>query len=165
VTGVEIRMGTVESKNGSSTSVRGIGVEVALVRDKKVSSSDTTVLDYQGKSAGLTAAETAKGLAKGSYTHEGEATASGTTDAGSAALLKARNALSKVQQTSDALRSFRNGDSGPLDALRSQLQNGTSAKTQAQSSTTDPTAALTSKDPKVRHAMLAQMASSYKLFV
>lgn len=54
VSGIEIRMTTVEQNVGSATSIRGLGVEVGLVRGKKVSSADTTVLDYQGKSAGLT---------------------------------------------------------------------------------------------------------------
>ena len=99
-------MTNVEQNVGSATSIRGLEVEVGLVRDKKVSSADTTVLDYQGKSAGLTTAETAKGLTKGSYSHQGEASSTSATDAGSAALSKARSALSKVQQTTDALRAF-----------------------------------------------------------
>jgi hypothetical protein len=160
VTGVEVRLGQIESKTGSLTSVRGIGVEVGLVQNKKVSSSNTAVLDYQGKSAGLSAAETAQGLSKGSYSRQAEPSSAEATAAGSDALLKARSALSKVQQTSDALRSFRNGDTGPLDALRSQLQSGKSA-TQVQSSSTDPTSGLMSKDPKVRQQALAQVTASY----
>src|SRR5689334_9635501 len=49
VTGVEIRVGSLDTKYGSSASVRGIAVEVGFVKDKKVSSADTTVMDYQGK--------------------------------------------------------------------------------------------------------------------
>jgi hypothetical protein len=162
VTGIEIRMSTVEQNVGSATSIRGLGVEVGLVRDKKVSSADTTVLDYQGKSAGLTTAETAKGLAKGSYSHQGEASSASATDAGSAALSKARSALSKVQQTTDALRAYRNGDNSQLDALRAQLQGGGSS-TQTQSTSMDPTSALMSKDANIRKAALSQMSQVYKV--
>ncbi len=162
VSGIEIRATTVEQSVGSATNIRGLGVEVGLVRDKKVSSADTTVLDYQGKSAGLTGAETAKGLAKGTYSHQGEASSASATDAGSAALSKARNALSKVQQTTDALRAYRNGDTSQLDALRAQMQGGGSA-TQTQPSTMDPTSALMSKDANVRKAALSQMTQVYKV--
>jgi hypothetical protein len=163
VTGVEIRMTNVEQNVGSATSIRGLGVEVGLVRDKKVSSADTTVLDYQGKSAGLTTAETAKGLTKGSYSHQGEASSTSATDAGSAALSKARSALSKVQQTTDALRAYRNGDSSQLDALRAQIQGGGSSTSQTQSTSMDPTTALMSKDANVRKAALSQMTQVYKV--
>jgi hypothetical protein len=163
VTGIEIRMSTVEQNIGSATNIRGLGVEVGLVRGKKVSSADTTVLDYQGKSAGLTGAETAKGLPKGSYSHQGEASSTIATDAGSAALSKARNALSKVQQTTDALRAYRNGDNSQLDALRSQLQGGGRSTSQTQSTTMDPTSALMSKDANVRKAALSQMTQIYKV--
>jgi hypothetical protein len=162
VSGIEIRATTVEQTVGSATNIRGLGVEVGLVRDKKVSSADTTVLDYQGKSAGLTGAETAKGLAKGTYSHQGEASSASATDAGSAALSKARNALSKVQQTTDALRAYRNGDTSQLDALRAQMQGGGSAA-QTQPSTMDPTSALMSKDANVRKAALSQMTQVYKV--
>lgn len=162
VSGIEIRMTTVEQNVGSATNIRGLGVEVGLVRDKKVSSADTTVLDYQGKSAGLTGSETAKGLVKGTYTHQGEASSASATDAGSAALSKARSALSKVQQTTDALRAYRNGDTSQLDALRAQLQGGGPAS-QTQSATMDPTAALMSKDANVRKAALSQMTQIYKV--
>jgi hypothetical protein len=162
VTGVEIRMTNVEQSVGSATNIRAIGVEVGLVRDKKVSSADTTVLDYQGKSAGLTTAETAKGLTKGSYSHQGDASSTSATDAGSAALSKARAALSKVQQTTDALRAYRNGDNSQLDALRAQLQGGSSTS-QTQSTTMDPTEALMSKDANVRKAALSQMSQVYKV--
>jgi hypothetical protein len=163
VTGIEIRMSTVEQNIGSATNIRGLGVEVGLVRDKKVSSADTTVLDYQGKSAGLTGAETAKGLPKGSYSHQGEASSTSATDAGSAALSKARSALSKVQQTTDALRAYRNGDNSQLDALRAQLQGGGRSTSQTQSTTMDPTSALMSKDANVRKAALSQMTQIYKV--
>jgi hypothetical protein len=163
VSGIEIRMTTVEQNVGSATSIRGLGVEVGLVRDKKVSSADTTVLDYQGKSAGLTGSETAKGLAKGTYTHQGEASSASATEAGSAALSKARSALSKVQQTSDALRAYRNGDTSQLDALRAQLQGGGGSASQTQSATMDPTSALMSKDANVRKAALSQMTQTYKV--
>lgn len=162
VSGIEIRMTTVEQNVGSATNIRGLGVEVGLVRDKKVSSADTTVLDYQGKSAGLTGSETAKGLVKGTYTHHGEASSASATDAGSAALSKARSALSKVQQTTDALRAYRNGDTSQLDALRAQLQGGGPAS-QTQPATMDPTAALMSKDANVRKAALSQMTQIYKV--
>ena len=164
VTGVEVRLGAVETTMGSATSIKGIGVEVGLVRNKKISSSDTTVMDYQGKSAGLTGAEVAKGLVKSSYSHQGEAPSTAATDAGSNALSKARSALSKVQQTTDALRAYRNGDNSQLDALRAQLQGGGSTATQTQSTTMDPTAALMSKDANIRKAALSQMTLSYKLF-
>jgi hypothetical protein len=169
VTGVEMRVGSLDTKYGSLSSVRGLAVEVGFVKDKKISSADTTVMDYQGKSAGLSASETAAGLAKANYSRTGELPADASA-AGSEALQKARSALSKVQQTSDALRSFRNGDSGPLDELRAQLQSGkagksTSSTSQSQSQYSDPTAALTSRDPAVRRQMLARMASSYTLFV
>jgi hypothetical protein len=163
VSGIEIRMTTVEQNVGSATNIRGLGVEVGLVRDKKVSSADTTVLDYQGKSAGLTGSETAKGLAKGTYTHQGEASSASATEAGSAALSKARSALSKVQQTSDALRAYRNGDTSQLDALRAQLQGGGGSASQTQSATMDPTSALMSKDANVRKAALSQMTQTYKV--
>jgi len=163
VTGIEIRMSTVEQNVGSATNIRGLGVEVGLVRDKKVSSADTTVLDYQGKSAGLTTAETAKGLTKGSYSHQGDTSSTSATDAGSAALSKARSALSKVQQTTDALRAYRNGDNSQLDALRAQLQGGGSSTSQTQPTTMDPTSALMSKDANVRKAALSQMTQVYKV--
>jgi hypothetical protein len=163
VTGIEIRMSTVEQNVGSATSIRGLGVEVGLVRDKKISSADTTVLDYQGKSAGLTGSETAKGLAKGTYTHQGEASSGSATDAASAALSKARSSLSKVQQTTDALRAYRNGDTSQLDALRAQIQGGGGSASQTQSTTMDPTSALMSKDANVRKAALSQMAQTYKV--
>jgi hypothetical protein len=163
VSGIEIRMTTVEQNVGSATNIRGLGVEVGLVRDKKVSSADTTVLDYQGKSAGLTGSETAKGLAKGTYTHQGEASSASATDAGSAALSKARSALSKVQQTTDALRAYRNGDTSQLDALRAQIQGGGGSASQTQSATMDPTSALMSKDANVRKAALSQMTQIYKV--
>jgi hypothetical protein len=163
VSGIEIRMTTVEQNVGSATSIRGLGVEVGLVRDKKVSSADTAVLDYQGKSAGLTGSETAKGLAKGTYTHQGEASSASATDAGSAALSKARSALSKVQQTTDALRAYRNGDTSQLDALRAQIQGGGRSASQTDSTTMDPTSALMSKDANVRKAALSQMAQMYKV--
>jgi hypothetical protein len=159
VSGIEIRMTTVEQNVGSATSIRGLGV----VRDKKVSSADTTVLDYQGKSAGLTGSETAKGLAKGTYTHQGEASSASATEAGSAALSKARSALSKVQQTTDALRAYRNGDTSQLDALRAQIQGGGGSASQTQSATMDPTSALMSKDANVRKAALSQMTQIYKV--
>ncbi|UEM05732.1 hypothetical protein JL101_009935 [Skermanella rosea] len=166
VKGVEIRVGSVSTNYGSSSSVRSIGVEVGLVRDKKVSSSDTTVLDYQGKTVGLSAKEVASGLANASYSTTGRLPADASS-AGSAALEKARTALSKVQQTSDALKAFRNGDSGPLDELRAQMQGGkSSASAASQSSPSDPTAALMSRDPKVRQQMLSQMmANHYGQFV
>jgi hypothetical protein len=163
VSGIEIRMTTVEQNVGSATNIRGLGVEVGLVRDKKVSSADTAVLDYQGKSAGLTGSETAKGLAKGAYSHQGEASSASATDAGSAALSKARSALSKVQQTTDALRAYRNGDTSQLDALRAQLQGGGGSASQTHSATMDPTSALMSKDANVRKAALSQMTQMYKV--
>jgi len=163
VSGIEIRMSTVEQNVGSATSIRGLGVEVGLVRDKKVSSADTTVLDYQGKSAGLTGAETAKGLAKGSYSHQGEASSPGATDAASVALSKARGALSKVQQTTDALQAYRNGDNSKLDALRAQIQGGGGSASQTQSTSMDPSSALMSKDANVRKAALSQMTQIYKV--
>ncbi|WP_158045751.1 hypothetical protein [Skermanella pratensis] len=167
VKGVEIRVGSVNTNYGSSSSVRSIGIEVGLVRDKKVSSSDTTVLDYQGKTVGLSAGEVASGLAKGSYSTTGQLPADASS-AGSAALEKARTALTKLQQTSDALKAFRNGDSGPLDELRAQMQGGSksSASAATQSVSSDPTAALMSRDPKVRQQMLSQMmANHYGQFV
>ena len=137
--------------------------EVGLVRDEKVSSADTQVLDYQGKWAGLTGAETAKGLAKGSYSHQGDTPSTSATEAGSAALSKARNAFSKVQQTTDALRAYRNGDNSQLDALRAQLQGGGSSTSNAQPTTMDPTSALMSKDANVRKAALCQITQIYKV--
>jgi hypothetical protein len=159
VTGIELRMTTVEQSVGSATNIRGLGVEVDLVRDKKVSSADTQVLDYQGKSAGLTGAETAKG----SYSHQGEASSTIATDAESAALSKARSALSKVQQTTDALRAYRNGDTSQLDALRAQIQGGGNSTSYTQPTTMDPTSALMSKDANVRKAALSQMTQIYKV--
>ncbi|QQP87621.1 hypothetical protein IGS68_16105 [Skermanella sp. TT6] len=166
VKGVEIRVGSVNTNYGLSSSVRSIGIEVGLVRDKKVSSSDTTVLDYQGKTVGLSAKEVASGLVNGAYSTTGQLPADASS-AGSAALEKARTALSKVQQTSDALKAFRNGDSGPLDELRAQMQGGkSSVSTASQSAPSDPTAALMSRDPKVRQQMLSQMmANHYGQFV
>ena len=169
VTGAELRVGSLDTRYGSSASARGLSIEVGFVKDKKVSSADTTVMDYQGKSAGLTSTETAAGLAKANYSRAGELPASASA-AGSDALQKARTALTKVQQTSDALAAYRKGDTGPLDELRAQAASGKSStkstsSTQTQSAVNDPTAALTSRDPKVRNDMLARMASSYKLFV
>jgi hypothetical protein len=106
----------------------------------------------------------AKGLTKSSYSHQGDAPSTAATDAGSNALSKARSALSKVQQTTDALRAYRNGDMSQLDALRAQIQGGSSTATQTQSTAMDPTAALMSKDANIRKAALSQMTLSYKLF-
>jgi hypothetical protein len=164
VKGVEIRVGSVSTSYGSASSVKAIGVEVGLVRNGKVAAGDTTVLDYQGKNTNLSTKEVASGLAKGAYSTTAELPTS-ATDAGTAALQKARTALSKVSQTSSALQAFRNGDTGPLDDLRAQLQGGKVSSSSAQAAQqSDPTAALMSKDPKVRQQMLSQMMSSYSLF-
>lgn len=135
------------------------------MRDKKVSSSDTTVLDYQGKTVGLSAGRSHP-TGQGRVLTTGQLPADASS-AGSAALEKARTALTKVQQTSDALKAFRNGDSGPLDELRAQMQGGkSSASAATQSVSSDPTAALMSRDPKVRQQMLSQMmANHYGQFV
>lgn len=99
-------------------SYRRLGVEIGVARGGAVRAEDTAVVGLDGRSFGLTAAQTRTGLNTGQYRQVETGGAPLSTEARER-LEAAQAGLARVKATQDALKAYRSGDFDPLKKLLS----------------------------------------------
>ncbi|KZD12637.1 hypothetical protein [Oceanibaculum pacificum] len=124
-TGFDLRLAQVATNYGDSSgsfaSVQGIGLEIGLAKDGKVSVDDTELVDIQGRGIDLTKEQLAAGFQSARY--ERSENPSGAAAAGMPDQ-RLQNAIDQLRQTQDALRDFRNGDANALKPLIDRYLGG-----------------------------------------
>lgn len=125
-TGFDLRLAQVATNYGDSSgsfaSIQGIGLEVGLAKDGKVSVDDTKLVDIQGRNIDLTKEQLAAGFQSARYERSenptGAALSAGKPDQ------RLQNAIDQLRQTQDALRDFRNGNANALKPLIDRFMGG-----------------------------------------
>ena len=115
VVGLEVSY-TEDGADDSYASYRRLGIEIGVARDGVVRAEDTAVVDLDGRSFGLTEAQTRTGLSTGRYRR----VETGDTELATATqdrLSAARSGLARVKAMQDALKAYRTGDVDPLKRL------------------------------------------------
>ena len=117
VVGVDVAF----SENGADgdaayASYRRLGVEIGVASAGTVRAENTTVLGLDGRSFGLTQAETRTGLSSGRYRRVDDGGGESSISAQDR-LSAAQSGLARVKAMQDALKAYRTGDVDPLKRL------------------------------------------------
>lgn len=121
IVGVDVAFAEQGSGDSAYASYRRLGIEIGVARGGVVRAEDTTVVGFDGRSFGLSVAQTRTGLSSGQY----QLVDAGPAPSGAARerLEAAQSGLARVKAMQDALKAYRGGDIEPLR----QLLDGTDA--------------------------------------
>jgi hypothetical protein len=118
VVGIDVAFAEAGGEDTAFASYRRLGVEIGIARGGQVRAEDTAVVGLDGRSLGLTTAQTRTGIAGGVY-RQVETAPAGPDASGKARerLEAAQAGLARVKAMQDALGAYRRGDIDPLKRL------------------------------------------------